>query len=43
MRCPNCQGAMAPVHTVPKMGGFPELRSYRCTACGEVVTVECDG
>jgi len=25
------------------MGGFPELRSYRCTVCEEVVTVECDG
>ena len=33
MRCPNCEGAMARVRTVPKMGGFPELRSYRCTVC----------
>ena len=43
MRCPNCEGAMARVRTVPKMGGFPELRSYRCTVCREVATVERDG
>jgi hypothetical protein len=31
---------MTLVRTFPKMGGFPELQSYRCTACEEAVTVE---
>ena len=43
MRCPNCQGSMALIRTVPKLGGFPELRSYQFTVCEEVVTVERDG
>jgi hypothetical protein len=39
-RCPHCQGATVLVRTFPKIGGFPELRSYRRTLCEEVVTVE---
>jgi transposase-like protein len=39
-RCPKCERSMTLVRTFPKMGGFPELRSYRCTACEEMVTVE---
>jgi hypothetical protein len=38
--CPRCQGATVLVRTFPKIGGFPELRSYRCIVCEEVVTVE---
>jgi hypothetical protein len=39
-RCPQRQGATVFVRTFPKIGGFPELRSYRCIVCEEVVTVE---
>jgi hypothetical protein len=38
--CPRCQGATVLVRTFPKIGGFPELRSYSCIVCEEVVTVE---
>jgi hypothetical protein len=26
----------------PKLGGFPELRSYQCGDCAHVLTIECD-
>jgi hypothetical protein len=29
-RCPKYESSMTLVRTFPKMGGFPELRSYRC-------------
>jgi hypothetical protein len=41
-RCPRCQGETVLVRTFPKIGGFPELRSYRCIVCDEVSTVEND-
>jgi hypothetical protein len=31
---------MALARLWPKVVGFPELRSYRCVVCEEVVTVE---
>jgi hypothetical protein len=39
-RCPRRQGPTALIRTFPKIGGFPELRSYRCIVCEEVVTGE---
>ena len=38
--CPRCQCKTVLVRTFPKVGGFPELRSYRCVVCEEVVTVK---
>jgi hypothetical protein len=36
-----CNGeALELVLTVPRVGPFPELRTYRCRDCGHVVTVE---
>jgi hypothetical protein len=29
---------MAYVCSVPKLGALPELRTYRCSSCGETVT-----
>jgi len=36
--CPACGGGMRLVHSVPRLGAHPELRSFRCTVCDEVVT-----
>ncbi|MEJ2623895.1 MAG: hypothetical protein P8Z80_04945 [Pseudolabrys sp.] len=33
-------GAMTLVRVTPGLGGFPELRTYRCDRCGAVETVE---
>jgi hypothetical protein len=36
-----CNGeALELVVTAPRVGPFPELRTYRCDDCGHVVTVE---
>lgn len=36
-----CNGeALELVVTAPRVGPFPELRTYRCSDCGHVVTVE---
>ncbi len=31
---------MTLVRTLPRVGSFPELRTYRCAHCGAVETVE---
>ena len=37
----NCSGeSLELVVTVPRVGPFPELHTYRCPDCGHVVTVE---
>jgi hypothetical protein len=36
--CPSCGGVMRLVHIVPRLGTHPELRSFRCSDCDEVVT-----
>ena len=36
--CPVCGNGMRLAHTVPRLGAHPELRSFRCTVCDEVVT-----
>jgi hypothetical protein len=37
--CPRCEGTMTLARIIPEMSGLPEFRTYRCTDCGEVVTV----
>ena len=38
-----CNGqALELVSTAPRVGPFPELRTYRCADCGHVVTVEAE-
>jgi transcription elongation factor Elf1 len=41
--CPACGALMAFVATVPKLGGLPELRTFNCEVCGEVITNEVEG
>jgi hypothetical protein len=41
--CPRCQGPMKLARIFPKSYGLPELRSYRCMVCEEVVTLEHEG
>jgi hypothetical protein len=30
------------VGTTPRVGPYPELKTFRCNRCGEVVTLEAD-
>jgi hypothetical protein len=42
--CPTCQEPMRLGHVIPRFAGHPEIRSFQCSACGEVLTmVENDG
>lgn len=36
--CPKCAGVMKLVRTAPRLGGLPELRTYRCEPCGTAFT-----
>jgi ssDNA-binding Zn-finger/Zn-ribbon topoisomerase 1 len=38
--CPKCGGTMELVRTPPRLGAFPELKTYWCDGCDEVITVE---
>jgi transposase-like protein len=38
--CPNCNGQMKLVRLVPKVMGLPELQSFKCGECNEVLTRE---
>jgi tripartite-type tricarboxylate transporter receptor subunit TctC len=38
--CPRCGRSMKLVHTIPKLGGIPELLIFSCQTCGEVETRE---
>lgn len=38
--CEKCECNMKLVRTIPKLGGLPELKTYRCASCGAVKTVE---
>lgn len=39
----TCNGeALELVVTAPRVGPFPELRTYRCADCGHVVTLEAE-
>jgi hypothetical protein len=40
--CP-CNGEkLELVLTAPRVGPFPELKTYRCRECGHVVTIEAE-
>lgn len=36
--CSRCGGEMRPYRLTPKLGGLPELVTYECIVCGDVVT-----
>lgn len=38
--CSLCGALTKLVRRVPKVGGLPELLTFECGACGDVVTVE---
>jgi hypothetical protein len=38
LHCPNCGQLMRLTHNQPPHDGLPELRSYRCFVCNEVLT-----
>ena len=40
LSCELCSGSMRLVGTIPKFGIIPELRTFRCEACGHVDTFE---
>jgi hypothetical protein len=40
--CPNCREPMRIGHVVPRLAGHPEIRSFQCGSCGEVI-VEVEG
>lgn len=37
--CPGCEKEMKLTKVVPALAGLPELRSYQCSECKNVVTV----
>lgn len=39
-KCEVCQQLMMLARVVPRLGGLRELRTYRCTICKQVKTVE---
>jgi hypothetical protein len=38
--CPACGARMSLTGIVPRFGGLPELRTFRCGHCGETETYE---
>jgi transposase-like protein len=38
--CPACTNPMHLARVTPAVAGHPELRSYECAHCGEVLTTE---
>ena len=39
----QCDGrALELVASTPRVGPYPELKTFRCTGCGAVVTIESD-
>jgi hypothetical protein len=38
--CPHCGASMQLARVTPRAFGHPELRSFECRACREVVTLE---
>jgi transposase-like protein len=41
--CPACGALMEVVATVAKSGGMPELQTFKCEVCAEVITKEVEG
>lgn len=42
MPCPACGSTVKLCRIVPKLGGLPELRTFQCVDCEEVVTIEAE-
>ncbi len=40
IECPSCAGTMRLVRVTPRLGADPELHTFRCVECGDVVTQE---
>jgi len=40
LRCRRDDQPMKLVKTIPRIGSYPELRTYRCEQCGDVETIE---
>jgi hypothetical protein len=40
--CPCGDGTLELVGKTPRVGPYPELETYRCRSCGEILTVESD-
>ena len=40
--CRKCGGTMKLARIIPKLGGLPELQTFQCIDCEEVVTIEKD-
>jgi hypothetical protein len=38
--CPACENPMQLSRVTPAVAGHPELHSFQCAACGEVLTTE---
>lgn len=38
--CPACASPMKLARVIPAVAGHPELRSFECADCREVLTVE---
>lgn len=36
--CPNCGDIMRLARVTPKLGPHPDLLTFRCDGCGEVMT-----
>jgi DNA-directed RNA polymerase subunit RPC12/RpoP len=36
--CPKCDSQMRVTWVLPRLASHPEVTSYTCSACGEVVT-----
>ena len=41
--CPTCGDTMQLARVTPKLGPHPDLLTFRCDACGEVMTTVGDG
>ena len=41
--CKACGANMKLVGVLPRVGSLPELRTFRCHACGNVRTIEQEG
>jgi hypothetical protein len=38
---PHCHGSpMQLIRTVPRLASHPELKTFRCPACGHIETIE---
>jgi len=37
--CPSCGHAMTVASVIPKLGGLPQLTTFQCPGCDEVITM----